>query len=49
MIQVHITYQGFSLTSALGHSRQIVPDVRELVVPFGQFVRDDFSEAHAVR
>ena len=37
-------FQGFSLASALGHSPKIVPDVRELAVQFGQFVRDDFRK-----
>ena len=40
--------QGFSLASAIGHSPKIVPDVREFAVQFGQFFRDDFSEAHTV-
>ena len=36
--------QGFCLASALGRSPKIVPDVRELAVQFGQFVRDDFRK-----
>ena len=36
--------QGFSLASAIGHSRKIVPDVRDFAVQFGQFVRDDFRK-----
>ena len=36
--------QGFSLTSAIGHSPKIVPDVRDFAVQFGQFVRDDFRK-----
>ena len=36
--------QGFSLASAIGHSQKIVPDVREIAVQFGQFVRDDFRK-----
>ena len=34
--------QGFSLVSAIGHRPKIVPDVREFIVQFGQFVRDNF-------
>ena len=36
--------QGFCLASALGLSPKIVPDVRELAVQFGQFVRDDIQK-----
>ena len=39
-----IKEQEFSLASAIGHSPKIVPDVREFVVQFGQFVRDDFRK-----
>ena len=37
-------FQGFSLASAIGHSPEIVPDVREIAVQFGQFVRGDFQK-----
>ena len=36
--------QGFCLAVALGLSPKIVPDVPELAVQFGQFVRDDFRK-----
>ena len=42
----NIIIQGFCLASALGLSPKIVPDVQELAVQFGQFVRDDLGSAH---
>ena len=43
-ITMSFKLQGFSLASAIGHSPKIVPDVREIAVQFGQFVRDDFRK-----
>ena len=37
-----VSFQGFSLGSAITHSPKIIPDVREFAVLVEQFVGDEF-------